>query len=133
MEKWYFTWKWYWKGCIITNKKWNKNYCQILDWKNFVQIFIMHQTSFWMFEWHEILRMNKRLCNSTLLRIWLKVYISLKGNKLASFANSEASLQIHDLVIFFFKKVSQKAYIYLWCTRGTRIPTKLKKIVHQNF
>ena len=88
MEKWYFTWKWYWKGCTITNKKWDKNYCQILDWKNFVQIFIMHQTSFWMFEWREILRMNKRLCNSTVLRICLKVYISLKDNKLTSFANS---------------------------------------------
>ena len=24
MEKWYFIWKWYWKGCIIKNKKWDK-------------------------------------------------------------------------------------------------------------
>ena len=88
MEKWYFIWKWYGRGCIITNKKWDKNYYQILCGKNVVQVFIMHQTSFWLFEWHEILCMDKPLCNSTLLRIWLKAYISLKGNKLASFTNS---------------------------------------------
>ena len=35
-------WGVYWRGCIITNKKWDKNYYQILCGKNFLQIFIMH-------------------------------------------------------------------------------------------
>ena len=34
----------YWKDCVITNL--DKNYYQIQDWKNFMQLFIMHQTSF---------------------------------------------------------------------------------------
>ena len=88
MEIWYFSWKWYWKGGIITKKKCDKNYCQILGWKNFVQVFIIHKTFFLMFEVHKILCMNKRLSNSTLITFSLKVYISLKGNKLASFTNS---------------------------------------------
>ena len=88
MEIWYFSWKWYWKGGIIIKKKCDKNYCQILGWKNFVQVFIMHETFFLVFGVHEILCMNKRMSNSTLIKFSLKVYISLKGNKLASFTNS---------------------------------------------
>ena len=50
----------------------------------------------------------KRLCNNTLKRNELKVYISLKENKLKFF--QIAKVQVHDLVHDFFKKVRKGAH-----------------------
>ena len=133
MEKWYFIWKWYWKSFIKANQKWDKSYCQILGWKKFAQIFIMHQTIFWLFEWHEILCMNKRLCNSSLLRNWLQIYIFLKGNKLASFTNSEASFQIHHSVIFFLKKYHRKGTFLCGAHVTPKFPKSFKKLCTKIF
>ena len=72
------------KGCVITSESLDKNYCQIQGQKNFVHICIMYQTSFWEAQYHA----RGLLCNNNLERSKLKVYISLKGNELACFANS---------------------------------------------
>ena len=61
-------------------------------------------------------RAPKRLCSNTLKRNELRVYFSLKENKLACFTNSYDSFQVHDLVHDFWKKY-HKVHVSLpwWC------------------
>ena len=72
------------KCYVITSARPDKNYCQIQDLKNFVPIYIMHQTSFWRPQYYA----RRRLYRNNLERNEFKVYISLEGNKLTCFANS---------------------------------------------
>ena len=75
----------------------------------------------------------KRLCSNTLKRTKLKVYISLKGNKLACFANSYGSFQVQCMVHNFWKKVSQKGLVSLLCTRESKCPNNTHtQELHQN-
>ena len=73
--------------------------------------------------------------SNTLKRSKLKLYISLKENKLACFANSWGSFQIHDLVHHFWKN-SLKVHVSspLWYEHAPNVsPKHTKKIVDQNF
>ena len=54
------------------------------------------------------------MCSNNLKGNKLKVYISLKGNKLACFANSEDSLQVHASVHDFWKKYHE-VHVSSWC------------------
>ena len=72
-------------SCVVASERLNTNYCQIHGWTNFVHVSIMQEKSFWGAQSivHEkdsvpILQKGKN---------W-KFYISLKGNKLACFANT---------------------------------------------
>ena len=88
---------------FYTSESLNKNYLQIQSKKYFVHICIMHQkTSFLRAEYYA----QRQLCIKTLKWNELKVYISLKGNKLQflQIAKGEGSFQVHDLVPDIWKK-----------------------------
>ena len=100
--------------------KWKASwkYCQIQSWGNLCTFLLITNHSF---KWHK-----KWLCSNTLKSNKLKIYISLKGNKLACFANSSGALQVQDLV--------HDVHVSSWCTRGSRrgFDKAHTKVVHQN-
>ena len=106
-----------------------------------VHVSIIHQTSFWAARKivHQI------SCSNNLKRNKLKIYGSLKENKLSCFTSSKGSFQVHDLVHFWKNYYLRGTHSFLWwckhvpeslsntktnCVAGFPICSALKNYLH---
>ena len=113
----------HWKRIkVITSRRLDKNLCQIQSWKPFVHIWViwpnvhnhMHQMSFWG---ALNIVQEDNFVAITLKKNKYKVYMSLKDNKLACFANQLRLISGTRFVWFmicdFWKKYQRRAVFFI--------------------
>ena len=68
---------------------------------------------------------RKRMCSNTLQRNELRVYISLKENKLANFANSQRSIDRYAILFMISEKSISRGKFLL---RGVRMHQESQQV-----